>query len=249
LELPGKLVPESTAGEKLRQFTRNDFADWYLEICKIEKNESKQIILTEILKDLLKLWHPLIPFSTEIIWQEITESSMLMTEKIPEKNKYAKYATSNQDFELIQKIITKIRNARAQYQLNPQDEIEIFIQSSSKKELLKNQIKLIMSLQTSAKKVNISDKKEKIPDSFYSQVEKIKIYIPLGKLVDFEKELNRLENEMKRLENILNGINNKLKNKKFVDNAPEEIVQKEEIKKNQILVQIKDIQKQIENIN
>ncbi len=238
----------STAGEKLRKFTREDFADWYLEICKIENNPAKQIILTEILKDLLKLWHPLIPFVTETIWQKIA-SSMLMTETFPEKNKYEKYSEKVEDFDLIKKIITIIRNARAQYRLNPQDEIEIIIQAKKHSEKLQKDQILLEKLGTSAKKIEITETGEKIANAFFGQVKNIKIYIPLEGIVDLKKETERLNNEIERLKNISNSLEKKLANTKFVDNAPKEIVEKEQTKKEQLKIKIKNLEEQLRAIS
>ncbi|MFH1900112.1 MAG: valine--tRNA ligase, partial [Patescibacteria group bacterium] len=81
----------SQAGEKLREFTWNDFADWYLEISKFEKNEEKNEILIYILNNLLKLWHPFIPFVTETIWQEIEQKKLLMIEKWPSQLSITNY--------------------------------------------------------------------------------------------------------------------------------------------------------------
>jgi valyl-tRNA synthetase len=237
----------SGAGEKIRKLTRNNLADWYLEISKIEKNDSKQIILSEILKDLLKLWHPFIPFITETIWQKINPS-MLMIEKFPATNKYAKYSEKNSSFQLIQKIVTAIRNARAQYQLNPSNKISVYIYAGKQVAEIKKQANLIENLGTFIEKIEITEKGEEIPKSFYEQVEKVKIYIPLENLIDTKKELERLEKELERLENFLKIIEKKLSNEKFFKNAPKEIIEKEQIKKNETEIKIKLIQNQIERI-
>ncbi len=75
----------SQAGELLRDFTWNDFADWYLEVSKFEKSEEKDKILIYVLENLLKLWHPFMPFVTEKIWGEMGNDKMLIIEKWPEK--------------------------------------------------------------------------------------------------------------------------------------------------------------------
>ena len=237
----------SAAGELLRKFTRDDFADWYLEICKIEKNESKQIILTEIVKDLLKLWHPLIPFVTETIWSNISDS-LLMTESIPENEKYSDYSEEVSDFDLIKEIITTIRNARAQYKLNPQDKINIFIQAGKDAEKVSSQQKLLENLGTFAKKISITSQEEKIENAFFGQVGKIKIYIPLEGIVDIEKELERLGKEKERLQGILKSLDAKLENENFVKNAPEEIIEKEKTKLKQIKLKIENLEKEIKAI-
>jgi len=235
----------SVAGEKLRKFTRDDFADWYLEISKIEKNSSKQIILSEILKDLLRLWHPFIPFITEAIWQKISDS-MLMIEHLPDEKKYSKYSSEKNDFELIQKIIVAVRNARAHYKLNPNDKIEIVLQSQEHLPLLKNQEELIKNLQTSAKKVVFQETGKDISNSFFEQIGSIKIFIPLGELVDLEKENERLKKELVRLEGFLKSVNQKLNNPQFTKNAPKEIIEKEKNKQTQIKKEIEDLKNKID---
>ncbi|MBU2250476.1 valine--tRNA ligase, partial [Patescibacteria group bacterium] len=90
----------SQAGEKLREFTWNDFADWYLEISKFEKNEEKNEILIYILNNLLKLWHPFIPFVTETIWQEIEQKKLLMIEKWP-----SQLSITNYELQIKEKIV------------------------------------------------------------------------------------------------------------------------------------------------
>ena len=71
----------SLAGETLRDFTWNDFADWYIEIHKIEKNND---ILQYIFETILKLWHPFMPFVTEALWKQIDKETLLMIEPWPE---------------------------------------------------------------------------------------------------------------------------------------------------------------------
>jgi len=237
----------SAAGELLRYFIKDNFADWYLEISKIEKNNSKQIILSEILKDLLKLWHPFIPFITETIWQKISDS-MLMTENLPKKNKYQKYFIPDQTFPLIKNIIIEIRNARAQYQLNPNQKIKVVLQARNKTEILTKEKKLLENLGTFTKEIKIVENGDEIANAFFGQVSDIRIYIPLEGIVDLEKEIERLTNEVSKLKNIRDSMEKKLSNKKFVENAPKEIIEKEQLKKEQLKIKIKNLEKQLRAI-
>jgi len=237
----------SAAGELLKTFTRDNFADWYLEICKIEKNKAKKIILSEILKDLLKLWHPYVPFVTETIWQKINPS-MLMTEKMPDKNKYKKYFSPDETFSLIKEIIIAIRNARAEYKLNPQDKIKVIIQTNKLKEKVEENKELIKRLKTYAEKIEVVDKGDEIKNAFFQQIKNVRIYIPLEGLIDFEKEKNRLKKEKEHLKILSNLLSNKLDNENFIKNAPKQIIKQEQEKKEQIEIKIKNIDKQIDKL-
>jgi valyl-tRNA synthetase len=99
----------SQAGEKLRSFTWNDFADWYIEISKFEKNSQKQILLNYILDNLLKLWHPFMPFVSEAIYQELHQKKkMLMVAKWPKVDKLANsFEKEIRSMNLIKDIIIK----------------------------------------------------------------------------------------------------------------------------------------------
>lgn len=92
----------SLAAEELTEFTWNKLADWYLEIAKVE---NKDEILVYILKNLLTLWHPFIPFVSETIWQSFNKD-LLMVSVWP---KALNIGDSAQEFEIIQKIIVEIR--------------------------------------------------------------------------------------------------------------------------------------------
>jgi len=214
----------SQAGELLREFTWNDLADWYLEASKFEKSEAKQIILTHIIANLLKLWHPFIPFVTETIWQEINNSNMLIIEAWP-KGAVAEIKT---DFDLIKDIITAIRNARAENNVEPAKKIKAVIYAGNQKELIESQVHLIKNLRTGISELEVLEEGKKLSDAIYVAVGDIEIYL-LG-AVDAEKEKVRIEKEITNLEKIIASAKVRLSNKEFTDKAPAEIVKKEKEK-------------------
>src|SRR5690606_15600174 len=112
----------SLAGEKLRDFTWNILADWYLEIAKVEGDKSQ--LLNYILNTLLKLWHPFMPFVTEAVWQEVYgDSQMLIVQKYPIPNKNKKFDQAVEFFDNeIREIIYWIRSAKKEQSI-PQKKI------------------------------------------------------------------------------------------------------------------------------
>ncbi|MEA2097865.1 MAG: valine--tRNA ligase [Patescibacteria group bacterium] len=227
----------SQAGEKIKEFTWNDFADWYIEVSKIEKNKDE--ILNYILKQLLVLAHPFIPFVTEEIWKNFNAENLLITEKWPSRrdadllrllcNKDAINGDAmnrvSTTFEIIQSIITAIRNARAEYKIEPSKKIDAVIYAGNKKELIESQLHLIKNLRTGIDKSEIKEKGEKIKDAAYLVIGDVEIYL-LG-MVDKEKEKKNLQKEINELEKYIKAIQAKLGNDNFVENAPREIVNKE----------------------
>ncbi len=217
----------SQAGEKLREFTWNDLADWYLEVSKFEKSEEKGKILSLVLRDLLKLWHPFIPFVTEVIWSFFSEASedkaKLIISKWPSADNYK--VESNSDFGLIKEIISEIRNARAENKVEPVKKVEAIIYAGKQKDLIESQAELIKNLRTGIKDLKIEESGEEIKDEIKIAVGEIEIYL-IG-AIDKEKEQERIKKEIENLQKLIDSIENKLGNKEFVENAPEKIVKRE----------------------
>ena len=225
----------SQAGEKLKEFSWNDFADWYLEVSKFEKTSQKSKILIYILENLLKLWHPFMPFVTEVIWQSMGKDKLLMIEKYPIEDSKFKIQNSNQ-FEIIKNIIIAIRNARAENKVEPGRKIKAIITTNDKQELLKQNVILIQSLRTSISELEIVETRfitsnaVSIENAIHINVDKIQIYLIGAR--DEEKEKIRIRKEVENLEKLIKNQKKKLANREFVDKAPQNIVAKEREKLN-----------------
>ena len=253
----------SQAGERLRDFTWNDFADWYLEVSKFEKNLEKDKILIMILQALLKLWHPFMPFVTEAIWGEMGEQRFLMVEKWPSfapadlpavqdfgrrsakalADKKATGGKPSNDFEIIKNIITAIRNARSENKIEPARKIKAVIYGSKSTDLIKSQEHLIKSLRTGIKELGVKPKGEKIKGAVYVAVNNIEIYL-IG-AVDKEKEKERIKKEIENLEKLIKNAKIKLSNKEFINKAPEKIVEQEKEKLKLWQGELKKLKEQI----
>ena len=243
----------SPAGEKLRDFTWNDFADWYLEISKIEKNKDE--ILVYVLETILKLWHPFIPFVTEEIWKNIKPASnsfqegnarasknppssflqrgdnnLLMIEKWPSGGRNFSFPAAEDDFELIKNIIVAIRNARTENKVEPSRKINAIIHAGdkNKKKLLESQADLIKGMRTGIDKLEIKETGKKIDKAAYIIVNKVEIY--LTEMIDEEKEERRINKEIGNLEKLIDGASKKLSNEEFVKKAPPQVVKQERAK-------------------
>ena len=243
----------SPAGEKLRDFTWNDFADWYLEISKIEKNKDE--ILVYVLETILKLWHPFIPFVTEEIWKNIKPASnsfqegnarasknppssflqrgdnnLLMIEKWPSGGRNFSFPAAEDDFELIKNIIVAVRNARTENKVEPSRKINAIIHAGdkNKKKLLESQADLIKGMRTGIDKLEIKETGKKIDKAAYIIVNKVEIY--LTEMIDEEKEERRINKEIGNLEKLIAGAGKKLSNEEFVKKAPPQVVKQERAK-------------------
>ena len=220
----------SQAGEKLKEFTWNNFADWYLEVSKFEDNKKeKNKILIYILENLLKLWHPFMPFVTEAIWQTMAKNKLLMIEKWPKSNTNFQFSINNVDnFEIIKNIIIAIRNARSENRINPSQKIKAIIYGGDKEELLETNSDLIKNLRTGISELEIKKNGDKQKDAIHIRINNIEIYLIVER--DEKKEKIRIEKEIKNLKKLIENQKKKLSNENFIKKAPQNIVKKEQEK-------------------
>ncbi len=207
----------SLAGETLEKFIWDDFADWYLEINKIEKNSR---VLGYVLDKILKLTHPFAPFVTEKIWQDFfTGKKILMIEKWPVAEKKFLDKKAQVDFASLQQVVAKIRNIRTSYHIDPGKTIQVFTKKTENKEILEKLARI---------KIDVVSKVESAGVVIVGK--NIKLTLAIFDLIDIEKEKTRLANEIANLENLIAKAELLFKNKKFMKNAPQEIVCSNEAK-------------------
>ena len=233
----------SEAAEELYRFTWMDLADWYLEIAKIEKDKDQ--VLYYILKKILKLWHPFTPFVTEVLWKELGQPELLIESPWP---KYEGKKKSEADgFTLIQEIIGSIRNMRAEASIEPAKKVDVILITKEEALIQDNQeiIKHLGRIENLGIMKSSKDKPEKALSAFIKDTE---IYIPLEGLKDLGKEKERLEKELKETQSYMKSLEGKLKNKAFVDNAPEDIVNIEKKKYTDAETKAQKIQEQLKQL-
>ncbi|MFA6393491.1 MAG: valine--tRNA ligase [Patescibacteria group bacterium] len=215
----------SQAGEKLRDFTRSEFADWYLELSKFEKTSEKNKVLKYVLEGLLKLWHPFIPFITEAVWSGLGADKPLLITEWPEE-KAAEYEESG--FDIVIEVIKSIRNARAENKVEPAKKVKAIIYAGKDIKLIESQAGLIKGLRTGINELEILETGEKIEKAIHAAVGGVEIYL-VG-AIDEVKEKERIKKEVERLEKMISGLTGRLENKEFMEKAPEEIIKKEKEK-------------------
>ena len=226
------------AAQKIYDFIRNDFCDWYIEIVKPrlfnKEDESRytvQFILNYVLCTSLKLLHPFMPFITEEIYSKLYHKpeSIMMTE-FP---KYEEKLDFKNDEELaaeIMNIITEIRNIRSKMNVHPSKKTKlIFVTKTAKDEIEKSEA--FLEKLGFANKIEIQKTTENIPENAVAILSKnMEVHIPFEELVDIEEEKKRLEGEKKRLESEVQRGEKMLSNPGFINKAPEAKINEEKEK-------------------
>ena len=253
----------SAAGELLRDFTWSEFADWYLEIAKIQRREKKQVgstdrILLFILERLLALWHPFMPFVTEEIWlsfplltkegQGEVADRMLMVHSWPKALKSTD-ERAQKDFRLVQDVIIAIRNIRAEHKVTASAHIHAGIGVGSHRALFEKNAELIATL------ARLSDlgfdgplKDAGIP-IVSVQLGDVSVFVETpGTTADPEKERTRLQEELEESKKYLAGRLNQLNNKEFLAKAPPHVVETLKKNKDEAEKKVAEIEKQLKTL-
>ncbi len=201
----------SLAQDALRKFTWDSFADWFVEINKLEKNTK---VLGYVLDKILKLWHPFTPFVTEEIYQILNKSEdILMMAKWPKSEKKFIDAKAQANFADLQELIAKIRNIRASYHINPAELIEAYGKLKTEKEIVEKLGRV---------KIETKIAKEKMTQI---STRKRSLQLNISKSIDVEKEIIASAKEIQNLTQLVAKNEGMLKNKQFVAGAPKEIIE------------------------
>lgn len=241
---------------KIYEFIWNEYCDWYIELVKPrlygenEKDKNTALyVLVKVMKDMLKLLHPFMPFITEEIWQYLPggEDALIVSDW-PKVDIDKSYQSSEEEINFAMEIIKSIRNIKAEMDVKPSKKIKgYFVPKNQKyKEYLINIERHLDNL-INLEEMKIAVSKDEIKeDAASSVIDGLEIYLPLSELIDFEKEKERLAKEKEKLESEIKRAEGKLKNKSFVEKAPEKIVNEEKEK----LEKYKDMyQKVLDRIN
>ena len=228
----------SLAAEELTDFTWNKLADWYLEIAKIEKD--KDAILVYLLKNILIMWHPFIPYVTETIWAQL-EDGLLLVKQWSKDDNFIPDTEAVEQMNSLQEIIISIRNARSENKIEPGRKIKSLIYGTES--FLTESAELIKGLKTGLSDLEIKVSGDVPENSIAIAIRHLDIY--LLDAVDAEKEKVRLIKEKENLEKVIANLKTRLGNEEFVSRAPENIVKAETEKLNGYILELDKINKLI----
>ncbi|HPK61473.1 MAG TPA: valine--tRNA ligase [Spirochaetota bacterium] len=226
------------AARELHQFFWDKFCDWYIEISKGKifgdnqtvKNETLSILIY-ILREFLKLLHPIMPFITEEIYQKLPNPELSIS--IVSYPQYTGKSSSKDKKKAVKffDLLRLIRRIRAENSIPPEKKVKIFVKSADRdiKYFCDNYNKQILSL-IKGEEINISENMDKPTGSSAGSNEFCEIYIPLEGLIDKQKELEKFDKEYKKIKVDFDKTFAKLNNDNFIKNAPAEVIEKEKAK-------------------
>ena len=222
------------AGHILYNFIWDEFADWYVELTKevlYSDNEDEKVITRSVLlytlDKILRLLHPIMPFVTEEIFEQISEAS-IVTAEYPTVNPVFENEAAHKGVESLKDLIRAVRNARSEVNVAPSKPITLLVKTSDKEleDFFNSNVNYIKRF-TNPEKLEISSDIEAPELAMSSVITGAEIFLPLADLLNVEEELARLDKELAKWQKELDMVGKKLSNERFVANAKPEVVQKE----------------------
>ena len=230
------------AAQAIYEFTWHEFCDWYLELSKpvlqsddvsLELKRGTQRTLVEVLESLLRLMHPLMPFISEEIWQQVAPRANITAETImlqpyPVATGDAEDADAVADIEWVRGFVLGIRQIRGEMDISPGKALPVILQNSSvmDRERAERYASLLQGVGRVASIKALDDGKEP-PTSATALLGDMRLLVPMKGVIDVDAERARLEKQQNKLNADLARTRGKLDNKNFVNNAPADVVTQE----------------------
>ncbi len=222
---------------KLYDFIWDVFCDWYIELVKPRlydsadaTNETAQYVLSYVLSNTLKLLHPFMPFITEEIWLSLPhEGESIVISDWPKADSSLNFPVEAEQMEMIMNAVKAVRNKRAEMNIPPSKKASMFI-VTDKADVFSAGTTFFEKL-ASASNVTVLGEKLGIDENSVAViVDGAQIFMPMGELIDAEKEIARLNDEKKKLIGEIKRVEGKLSNEGFVAKAPAHVVEEERAK-------------------
>ena len=227
------------AATKIYDFAWSEFCDWYIELSKSrllgedgESKETVKAVLLYVLENLLKLLRPFMPFLTEQVYKYLPETEgFLMLQKWPERSEALHFAEDEQKMQGIMEIIRTIRNLRSEMNVAPSKRTRLMLlPADGWAETLKGGDGYFRRLAGASETELLNDRNAVTEKTVSAVTAAGELFIPLGDLVDFEKEIARLGKELENIQKEMNRSRGMLNNQGFLAKAPAQLVQAEKDK-------------------
>jgi len=220
----------------LYSFVWSEFCDWYIEFSKPmlvagteQQKDTTASVLVYVLDKILKLMHPITPFITEEIYQSLPiHQESIMIESFPKANDEFDFAVERNIIDGVVDLVSKIRNARAEMNVAPSKQVNLFI---------KPQQEFADIVSATAYIEKLVNAKVVFVDTFNEEKQVVSVVancaeaqIPMGDLIDFDKEKERIKKELATTEQEIARAKGKLNNQGFVAKAPPQLIEAEKQK-------------------
>lgn len=248
------------ASQAVYEFFWSDFCDWYIEASKLDLySEDAGVkdraisLLIQILEESLRLLHPFLPFITEEIYQKLPAEirhEFLITAPYPCEEAVRENPQVEEHFNALQDVIRSIRTIRSEFTIPPEKKIRAAVCMNSDfaaAEYIRESYDLIFSL-IGGEELQILEDKPDTAGAVPAAGKGYEAFVYVSELIDVEKEKAKLEKERGNLQKLLIGTEKKLQNRGFMDNAPEDVIEKEREKLTEFQERITKVERYLKEL-
>ena len=244
----------------LYDFFRSEYCDWYVEIAKIQLQDPElkantQRVLRYVLDMSLRMLHPIMPHITEEIWQNIKAisgfgadedaPSALIIANFPKYDEEWAFPKEAEEMNLVFETIKSLRNVRQSFNIPTSATVDVEVRAEGKEKEIFGEIEAYIHRLAKVNNITYAAIDAPVPPkSATAVVSTSKLIVPLADLIDLEAEVKRQEKKLEKLTNEKNSLLGRMKNEKFVANAPKELVEQTNARIEEIVAQegvIKDL--------
>jgi valyl-tRNA synthetase len=231
------------AGRRIHEFFWSEYCDWYLEIAKVQLQGDEELrsstagILRAVLDHSMRLLHPFMPFVSEEVWQQLYRfgeedqsrwpAPALIVAPWPQADALQQDAEAEEDFTLLQEVITCVRDARNQLGVEPARRIQLLLAAGEKMAMFAEQAPLIEFLARTEPPQLYARLEQKPEQAMSLLAGTVEIYLPLAGMLDLTRERERLEREIAQAQQEIARAQERLANRDFVTRAKPEVVARE----------------------
>jgi len=246
------------AATALYDFLWHDFCDWYVEASKVSLAQTSDVrhqtsekeraatlsVLVHVLETSLRLLHPVMPFITETLWQQLTgQTTSIMVAPWPKAAKKLMDPDAEEQFERFKAVVTSIRTTRAELNV-PNDRktpvVWVISKDVATRHFFDNHKALLQALAQVSEVAALEDF-HKQKDATTAVLDGVEVVIPLGGLIDVQKETQRLQQRVTELTNHLARTDARLRDPQFTEKAPPEIIEQTRNQRAQIHETLKKV--------
>ena len=250
------------AATSIYEFIWNEYCDWYLELAKPvltgdasdEEKQATRTTLVRVLEATLRMSHPIMPYITEELWQQVAPlagksgpSISLQPYPVAQPEKIDQDALNEIDW--VKRSVMGVRKIRAEMNISPGKKLSVKVADANAADLKKLEShRALLSFVARLEDIEVLNESDEKPDSAIALVDQMQLLIPMAGLIDKEAELKRLNKEIDRLNGEVNRLTSKLSNPGFTDKAPAKVVESEQQKLDDAKTALRQLKKQLEKI-
>ncbi|MFT5500871.1 MAG: valyl-tRNA synthetase [Woeseiaceae bacterium] len=252
------------AAQAIYEFTWHEFCDWYLELSKPilqsdnstpQQRRGTRLTLIQVLEEILRLLHPLMPFITEEIWAQVAprggiQGETIMLQPYPQVRDEFDDTAAEKELEWVKQFILGIRQIRGEMDISPGRALPVLLaEAGDEDRRFAERNALLLERVGRVESVTALTADEEAPPSATALLGNMRLQVPMAGLIDVEAERGRIGKQRDKIAADLAKSNGKLGNDKFVNNAPADVVTQERQRVADFEQQIAQLGEQLERLD